>query len=252
MQEYLGYLRIMTGGAKYRALLLAALYAAVSGPALAQDFVIGSSQAAELQQAPEQQFSFSIARQPLAKALIAFSSVTGIQIIYDTPIAVNRVSPGLEGRLSAFTALQSLLAGSGLVPHELFKGTYTLAAHNTVSATTEDVAPHNPYALQLDTLHVQVPTDVGNHRLFAMAVEYAIQSALQRDRIVSRNPYLAEMVVWLTPTGNVRASSLLNSTGNASLDTAIEYAVRNVAVGQTPPHGLPQPIYVRVSTAARP
>src|ERR1700748_2571838 len=107
MQEYLGYLRIMIGRAKNRALFLVAFCAAAPGTAFAQDFVIGSSQAAELQQMPEQQFSFSIARQPLAKSLIAFSSTTGIQIIYDTPIAVNRVSPSLEGRFNAFTALQS-------------------------------------------------------------------------------------------------------------------------------------------------
>ncbi len=60
-----------------------------------------------------------------------------------------------------------------------------------------------------------------------------------------RNQYSARIVVWLTPLGGIYRSDFLESTGDASLDGAIEKVVRGVVIGQSPPSGLPQPVYVR-------
>jgi outer membrane biosynthesis protein TonB len=84
-----------------------------------------------------------------------------------------------------------------------------------------------------------------------MTVQYAIQSALQRDDVIRRNQYNANIMVWLTPAGGVKNSSFLVSTGDPSLDAMIGEAVRKVAIGQSPPYDMPQPVYVRILSVRR-
>ncbi|MHC8304308.1 TonB-dependent siderophore receptor [Pseudomonas sp. PB3P13] len=59
------------------------------------------------------QFAFATAAKPLPQALSDFSRVTGISVVYtdEAPYAVT--APALNGQMSAETAIQRLLSGSG-------------------------------------------------------------------------------------------------------------------------------------------
>lgn len=218
-----------------------------AGKAHAQDWIIGSSEAAEEPaSARPQAFSFSIRPQPLATALSAFTGATGIQVIYDTPIAANRRSAGVQGKFGALQALEQLIDGSDLAPRPLYSGAYTLIPiiHGAAYGAA---APINAPTLKMDVVHIEEPPD-HDHRLYAMSVGLAIQSALQHNKYVHDSQYQTQIIVWLSPRGAVRQSSLVASTGNPALDSAITKTVQNVSVGSSPPSGLPQPVFVRVET----
>ncbi len=62
----------------------------------------------------EQTYAFDISPQALPQALVDFSSVTGIQVLYTENSASDHIVPELEGEYTAADALRELLAGSGL------------------------------------------------------------------------------------------------------------------------------------------
>lgn len=57
--------------------------------------------------------SFDIPPQMLTDALVAFSAQTGLQVLYEGPIAQDVQSQGVTGSLTPTEALQRLLAGTG-------------------------------------------------------------------------------------------------------------------------------------------
>lgn len=60
------------------------------------------------------QFSFNIPRQPLSSAMIAFQRVTSMSVLADGSVPASAISPGVAGSRSAASALQQMLAGTGL------------------------------------------------------------------------------------------------------------------------------------------
>ncbi|MBY8823332.1 TonB-dependent siderophore receptor [Sphingomonas colocasiae] len=79
--------------------------------ALAAPAVIALPQAAHAQPAAQ---SFSIPAGDLRAALQAFSSSTGIQLVYSSDLVVGKRSSGVSGEMTAQAALARLLAGTGL------------------------------------------------------------------------------------------------------------------------------------------
>jgi outer membrane receptor for ferric coprogen and ferric-rhodotorulic acid len=78
-------------------------------------------------QAQEARVSFDIAPQPLARALVQFSNVTGAQLFMDPATVRGKDSPGVRGALTRSQALSALLAGSGLA-YELRGNAVTIVA----------------------------------------------------------------------------------------------------------------------------
>jgi iron complex outermembrane receptor protein len=58
--------------------------------------------------------NFNIPAQALAAALVRYSAVTGINVVYDGSLPANTRSMAINGRMSERQALETLLAGSGL------------------------------------------------------------------------------------------------------------------------------------------
>lgn len=58
--------------------------------------------------------SFDIPSAPLSQALRSFAAQSGLQIAYQTSIAINAQAPALKGTMTPESALTVLLAGSGL------------------------------------------------------------------------------------------------------------------------------------------
>ena len=62
----------------------------------------------------EPTYLFDIASKPLPEAMIDFSAVTGLEVLYTEPAPFGQTAPALQGRLTANQALDRLTAGSGL------------------------------------------------------------------------------------------------------------------------------------------
>ncbi len=69
---------------------------------------------ASLTQAAEPVVSLDIPAQPLSAALHQLAEQTGLQLVYETRLALDHRSPAVVGSLSAREALERLLQGSGL------------------------------------------------------------------------------------------------------------------------------------------
>ncbi len=67
------------------------------------------------QPTPAAEISFDIPAQPIASALEAYSSATGIELFYDGALAGRPIVQAVIGRLTPDAALLALLAGTGLV-----------------------------------------------------------------------------------------------------------------------------------------
>jgi hemoglobin/transferrin/lactoferrin receptor protein len=66
------------------------------------------------QSAASRQFTFNIPRQPLSSAMVAFQRATSISVLADGSVPASAISPGVVGSRSAASALQQMLAGTGL------------------------------------------------------------------------------------------------------------------------------------------
>jgi len=76
---------------------------------------------------------FTIPAQPLSRALRSLAEQAGLQIAYETAIAMDAMAPALSGSMTTEEALRRLLAGSGL--SYAFTGTNTVAVLAADSST---------------------------------------------------------------------------------------------------------------------
>lgn len=72
--------------------------------------------------------SYDIPAGALATALNRFAEQSGVQLLYDAPLAQNRQTPGLHGSFGTAEGLSRLLAGSGLAYRQTGPGVFTLEA----------------------------------------------------------------------------------------------------------------------------
>lgn len=71
---------------------------------------------------------FDIAAGPLSETLARYAAQSGVQLIYPPSLAVGRKAAPLRGRFSARTALERLLAGTGITAQEVEPGIIMLVA----------------------------------------------------------------------------------------------------------------------------
>lgn len=186
-----------------------------------------------------QPVDLDIPAQSLDRALIAFGSATGIQILYDANLVSGKRSNPVSGRYPPQQALELLLRGTGIRVRYSSPGAITLAA-------TDD-QPRE--VLALDVIPVEAaPIVIGDNRRFngyGETLQADILTALRRHPVTSRGRFEVVLRVWVDTNGAVQRSELLTSTGHPDQDRAIVEAVQGVGLGRTPPADLPQPISFR-------
>lgn len=65
-------------------------------------------------QSADRAIAYAIPAQSLSAALRQFAEASGLQLVYDTKITADKMSPGVTGMMNARAALSRILAGSGL------------------------------------------------------------------------------------------------------------------------------------------
>ena len=106
--------------------------------------MVASDSAVEIAQA-EATYVFNIASKPLPEAMIDFSVVTGLELLYTEPAPFGQTAPALQGTLTANQALDRLTAGSGL--------SYRYTNANTITLQRE-VAQKNDEQIRLKPVTV--------------------------------------------------------------------------------------------------
>lgn len=131
-----------TPAARSRSLFLAAV-AAVT---------VLSMSGAGLAQGTSASHRFTISAQPLSAALVKYSSITGIDVVFNGALPPNLRTSGVNGNLSAADGIQRLLAGTGLSYRFTGPSTVTILAPSS-AAVVGDVPADG--SIVLDTIEVQ-------------------------------------------------------------------------------------------------
>jgi TonB family protein len=222
-------------GARRMASMLALSLALVAGPPLA-------AQTLSEEDASSQTKSFDIPAQALPSAIVAFSKVSGVQVLYDSQAAAERRSSAVSGIMSGGQALRDLLIGTGFVVHYAGARAVTLVMPDVKAAAS---------TMHLDTMQVEAsPIHIGDSRVFATyadALLASLRGALQGDGSASHAIYTVTIRLWVSAGGQVARSEITQSTGDATLDAAVIKRLATVAC-QPPPQDLPQPMIFQLWT----
>jgi TonB family protein len=196
-----------------------------------------------------------IAPQPLEQAIEAYSTITGVTVLYERSAPSQTPSPGVSGTLSVEAALQALLVGTGLIARFTDARDAVLVPVPNLNQTTAspEPPPSDGPAMTLDTLRVEAPARRVSQWLYdqyASVVQADIQRAIRKSISTQHISYHVVLEVWITGSGKVDRTRLVGSTGRPQLDLALSRAVSATTVDQPPPLGLLQPISVEVRSRA--
>jgi outer membrane receptor protein involved in Fe transport len=93
-------------------------------------------------EAADTQLAFNIHAQPLEQALTQFGATSGLQVLFDSKLPVQKVAPEVVGTLSVQDALKKLLEGSSL--RYVFINPKTVAIRSLREAPTGRAAAQGP------------------------------------------------------------------------------------------------------------
>lgn len=173
-------------------------------------------------------FAFEIAPQPLEAALDAFSSISNVQVLYETSLTAERRSAELKGVFTPQAALDAMLAGTGLIAWHTTEDSYSLVRQQD-GALGSDISG-------------RPPPEIARYGRFLGAVQAALLETLCRRSETRPGRYKIALKFTVGSSGAVLQTSLLSSTGDRERDARIVGALEHLAVGEAPPAQLPQPI----------
>jgi TonB family protein len=172
------------------------------------------------------QFAFDIPAQPVVSALDAFSTATGLEVLYGSSIALGRRSTAVHGTLTGTEALRLLLAGTGLSGRSIGQNAVT------IEAVSQNHVP--PQA--------EPPAGKSAHQRYYGLIQTALERQFCKNSEIRPGQYRAVLKFTVAPNGQIRQSSLVGSTGDRERDRAITRTLDTIAIEVKPPADLPQPI----------
>ena len=86
---------------------------------------------------------------------------------------------------------------------------------------------------------------------YAAKVQKSIQDALGRNSVTSKARFEKKVRVWTDLSGRITRAKLEGSTGDKTVDQAIDETLTGLQLQEPPPAGMPMPIVMRLS-ALRP
>jgi hypothetical protein len=164
---------------------------------------------------------FEIPAQPIATAIDAYSSATGLEVFYDGALAAGRRSNMIRGTFAPDSALRELLAGTGLAARPTGRGSFTLLQ-----------APSRPVS------------SVADQSYFA-AIQTKVSEVLCAHR--ETQPGEADLLVrlWIASSGTIARAQLSDASDASTKEGAFAAVLRGLPVG-VPPAGMPQPVTMAI------
>ncbi len=180
------------------------------------------------------QYTFDVPAQPLPEALQSYGEITGVAVLIDARLLGGLRSTAVLGRYARRDALQRMLTGTGLIPHFVENGAFTLVPVGSV-VDADDALPDTTPVI---TPSLPEPTRQRGARVIQRSLEQALCSAA----LTRPGAYRASLRFWLTDADRrIRAPELLDSTGDTQRDAAILRRLRDLPLPGLPAD-LPQPI----------
>jgi hypothetical protein len=177
------------------------------------------------------ELQFDIPSQPLVSALKAYSSITSLELFYESSLVEGHRSSSIHGLFSRDIALRHLLEGTSLSVASFEPGTITIlppalpAKQSDLAAVKSKAAEFTPYLGLIQT---------------ALRSAFCRAPAIQTDT--------AELIIrlWIAPSGAVARADVLSPTGSDERDRAYAAAMRGLVIDEPPPRGMPQPVTLMV------
>lgn len=182
--------------------------------------------AAGMDRAPcvEDTFDFDIGPQALDGAIQAFGATTGQSVIYDSSLTTGVASAGVRGRFDAAEALARILQDSGLRIRQVGQGALVL---------TRDAA-------------VEAPAPARDPAWYYGAIQQRLGEAFCRRPELAEGRHRLAVQLWFAADGRTSRSRLLESTGDADVDAAVQEAMNGLALGVPVPARMEQPFTLLV------
>jgi hypothetical protein len=167
---------------------------------------------------------FNIPAQPLAKALIAYGAVTGLEIFYNASLAGGLTSDRVVGVMTPEAGLKALLRGTSYTARSTGPGTFTItqAPRDEVSSSMKAVARR-----QLEPYFAELQRGISD-----ALCRYAGSPAAQNELVYR---------FWMSRSGVVERIDVLADNGERADDQRFAAPIRGLALA-APPTGLSQPI----------
>lgn len=168
--------------------------------------------------------TYDIPAQALVSALKEYIRVSRAQVLYETMLTDGRRSQAVVGRFTSEAALQTLLAGSGLLGERTQADSYVVKQSGLESSVVARVPD----------MH------------FLGALQNGVLRVLCGGRLARPGSYSAAIALWIVPSGAIQRVSLIGSTGSATRDALLETSLQGRAIGVPPPVDIPQPFILSI------
>ncbi|MGJ7573602.1 STN domain-containing protein [Variovorax sp. RB2P76] len=178
-------------------------------------------------EAPARQalLDFDIPGQPLASALERYAVLADQTVLFSDALVQGRMSTPVKGLYVPQAALATLLTGTGLMADGRdgqLKGAFVLRR-------LSDAVP-------------AAAAEPGLDRRYDGLVQARVWEALCADSRTEPGSYRASLRLNIDPAGRLTEPRLLASTGDVARDRAMLAALSGLALDQSPPMDLRQPL----------
>ena len=174
---------------------------------------------------------FDIRSQPLADALIAYASTTGVEIFVEEALTAGQTSSALKGTYDVETALSGILTGTGLEFRRAADHAFTIVASPAQEFSADRVPEWSRNS---------------EHRRFLAALQYGVRLALCGRRETSPGHYRAALAIWTDPMGVIVSARVLGASDGKTIAASIAEGLKRVSVGMPTPASLGQPVVLVV------
>lgn len=205
--------------------------------------VLSATALAPSAQAQGAERRFEIASQPLAQALSEFAGQTGLQMLYDAPLAAGRQSAPVSGTMSPRSGLALMLQGTGL------SARFTSAGAVVIYASTTSTVTLNPLTAVAAPMVGRSQTDPV-FIAYADAVRRTIAEAVRADDALTDAGYRLSIRLWVRANGAPDRAEILSGSGDVSRDARFVERTRATML-PPPPEQLPQPMRIEFSVRPR-
>ncbi len=178
---------------------------------------------------------------PLETAIAAFTRQTHTSVLYDAGLMKNRDAQAVNGLFSYSSALEALLAGTGIDARYVDGKSFVLV--ETDNAAAVGGGSVHQASITLETLHVDAPIDFS---FYSSILAADLQRALSRRPTLRSQTLFVRANLWVDRTGRVEHAELSRSTGDKGRDENVVRALGEFSVSKPPPEGLPQPVLVSI------
>jgi hypothetical protein len=179
-----------------------------------------------------QDFALDIPAQPLDSALLAFSTLTGFELVYDSGLIGQATSVAVRGQLTAEDAVVLILQGSGLHARKVAARTITISRNSDTKRDSLQPSPERD-----------------RHAIYFAAIQDSLNAAFCDGGITRVAGQRMMLRFRVGAAGDITQLELMDLSRGGGPNPKIASALSRIKLKQPPPD-LPQPVMVLISPAA--